>query len=106
MKIRLVALEGCSKCRKIKTLLDQSNINYDCVYCENNSNLCDYLEDTINTTSYPIINFMDNDEITTILYIGESYEELNKEKELNGGIVGIPMYSIDNMVQYIKNKLY
>lgn len=102
MKIKLITLNSCSRCERLKSRLKESNIDFEFVDCDTNPKLCDYLEDATNTTSYPMTAFISNDEISTLLYIGESYEELNKPRELNGGITGIPVHSIDSMLQYIK----
>ena len=55
--------------------------------------------------SYPMVVITQNNEIEKVIYVGEDYEELNKTRELNGGILGIPVYSIDSMLSYVKNSL-
>jgi hypothetical protein len=37
--------------------------------------------------------------------MAKSYEMIGKNKDFDGGVIGIPMHSIDSMLQYIKNKL-
>ena len=105
MTINVITLQGCPKCAKIKNLLAQNNIEFTIKDCEDNPSICDTLEDATNTMSYPMIVITRNNEIEKVIYVGEDYEELNKTRELNGGILGIPVYSIDSMLSYVKNSL-
>lgn len=105
MIINVITLQGCPKCNKLKQLLKESNIDFVYRDCEDNPSICDSLEDATNTVSYPMVLTIENNEIERVLYIGENYEEFNKPRELNGGMIGIPMYSIDSMLSYVKNSL-
>lgn len=105
MTISIVTLQGCPRCNKLKQLLKDNNIDFIYKDCEDNPSICDTLEDATNTMSYPMVLIIENNEIQKVLYVGEDYEEFNKSRELNGGITGIPMYSIDSMLSYVKNSL-
>ena len=105
MTINVITLQGCPKCAKIKNLLAQNNIEFTIKDCEDNPSICDTLEDATNTMSYPMIVIRQNNEIQKVIYVVQDYEELNKTRELNGGILGIPLYSIVIMLSYVKNTL-
>lgn len=105
MIISIVTLQGCPRCNKLKQLLKENDIDFVYKDCEDSPSICDTLEDATNTISYPMVLIIENNEIEKVLYIGEDYEELNKPRELNGGMIGIPVYSIDSMLSYVKNSL-
>jgi hypothetical protein len=106
MKIQLITLENCNKCNKLKKELSDNNILYTYTNCEEDPNQCDSLETLLGIEEYPII-LIKNEEnkILEILYAAKSYELIGKNKDFENGIVGIPMHSVDGMLEYIKNKL-
>jgi len=106
MKIQLITLQDCSRCKKLKKELSNNNIIYKFTNCEDNPNQCDSLETLLGIEEYPMILITDKeDRILEILYIANSYEMISKYKDFDGGVTGIPMHSIDSMLHYIKNKL-
>jgi hypothetical protein len=106
MKIKLITLEDCNRCNKLKKDLSNSNIIYTVTSCEENPNQCDSLETLLGIEEYPMILITDKeDRLLEILYTANSYEIIGKNKDFDGGVTGIPMHSIDSMVYYIKNKL-
>ena len=95
-KIKIYVLEGCDKCKKLKSTLDTINVKYDCITCENNPNACDKIEEITGVDMYPIVDLG-----KTILYIAEKYNDIGKKKEVNGYNT-IGFYSIDNIIELIK----
>lgn len=106
MKIQLITLLDCKKCANLKKQLTDSNIIFGYTNCEDNPNQCDSLETLLGIEEYPMVLITDkHDKILEILYKAKSYDTLGKNKDFDGGVLGIPLYSVDSMVQYIKNRL-
>ena len=94
--IKIYVLDGCDKCKKLKSTLDKLNIKYDCITCENNPSACDRIEEITGVDMYPIVDLG-----KSILYIAENYSDIGKRKEINGQHT-LGFYSIDNIIESIK----
>lgn len=106
MKIKLVTLEGCSRCERTKELFNKERIRYAFTSCEEDPQNCDNLEGLIDEIAYPMILLTNSsDTIFEILYITDSYTKLKSGARNKEGILCIPNHSIDNMLLYVKNKL-
>ena len=107
MRIKLTTLKDCNRCNKLKQLLKESNIDFSFTTCEDDPINCDNLEAITNTVSYPMTLLVDTDDnILKIIYIVDNYDELGKVNHLGNGIEGIPFYSVEQVVQYVKNRLH
>jgi arsenate reductase-like glutaredoxin family protein len=107
MRIKLTTLKDCDRCNRLKYALKKNNLEYSFTTCEEDPINCDNLEALINVTTYPITLIVDtNDTILKILYLVNDYNELGKKYNLGGGMQGIPLHSIEQMLHYVKNKLY
>jgi glutaredoxin len=96
--IKLYVLEGCDKCKKLKSTLDRLKIEYEEIPCEQYPNMCDNIEEVTGVDSYPIANLNGN-----ILYIAENYSDINKIRIISENLSTMGMYSIDNIIDAIKN---
>jgi glutaredoxin len=96
--IKIYVLEGCDKCKKLKTTLDSLKIKYDAIPCEEYPNMCDNVEDITGVDSYPIVDLDGK-----ILYIAEKYSNIGKIETITENISAMGMYSIDNIIDTIKN---
>ena len=96
--IKLYVLEGCDKCKKLKSTLDRLKIEYEDIPCEQYPNMCDNIEEVTGVDSYPIANLNGN-----ILYIAENYSDINKIRIISENLSTMGMYSIDNIIDAIKN---
>ena len=96
--IKIYVLEGCDKCKKLKSTLDRLKIEYEDIPCEQYPNMCDNIEEVTGVDSYPIANLNGN-----ILYIAENYSDINKIRIISENISTMGMYSIDNIIDAIKN---
>lgn len=94
--IKIYVLEGCDKCKKLKSTLDKLSIKYKCVTCEESPNDCDQIESITGVDMYPIVDLN-----KSILYIAENYSDIGKKKEVNGYNT-LGFYSIDNIIEFIK----
>lgn len=54
--IKIYILEGCDKCKKLKSTLDKLNIKYNCITCEESPNACDQIESITGVDMYPIVD--------------------------------------------------
>jgi len=51
---------------------------------------------------YPMGIVLDiNNNISEIVYFGDDYDKVGKKRILTEGVTGFPVYSIDQMVDYI-----
>lgn len=96
--IKIYVLEGCDKCKKLKANLDSLNLEYEEIPCEQYPNMCDNIEDVTGVDSYPMVDLDGK-----ILYIAEKYSNIGKVKSITGNISTMGMYSIDNIIDAIKN---
>ena len=96
--IKIYVLEGCDKCKKLKANLDSLKLEYEEIPCEQYPNTCDNIEDVTGVDSYPMVNLDGK-----ILYIAEKYSNIGKVKSITENISTMGMYSIDNIIDVIKN---
>ena len=96
--IKIYVLEGCDKCKKLKSNLDSLKLEYEEISCEQYPNMCDNIEEVTGVDSYPMVNLDGK-----ILYIAEKYSNIGKVKSITGNISTMGMYSIDNIIDAIKN---
>jgi glutaredoxin len=96
--IKIYVLEGCDKCKKLKITLDGLKIKYDAIPCEEYPNMCDNIEDITGVDSYPMVDLDGK-----ILYIAEKYSNIGKIETITENISAMGMYSIDNIIDAIKN---
>jgi glutaredoxin len=105
MKIRLLALRGCAKCQKMKQTFDSLKLIYNSANCEDDPSNCDSVESIVETSNYPIVILEKNGEMLEIIYLSDSYEKLSEGKKEVSNIITVPQYSIDNIANYVKNRL-
>ena len=96
--IKIYVLEGCDKCKKLKANLDSLKLEYEEIPCEKYPNMCDNIEDVTGVDSYPMVDLDGK-----ILYIAEKYSNIGKVKSITENISTMGMYSIDNIIDAIKN---
>jgi hypothetical protein len=60
--------------------------------------MCDNIEDVTGVDSYPMVDLDGK-----ILYIAEKYSDVGKVKSITENISTMGMYSIDNIIDAIKN---
>lgn len=97
--IKIYVLEGCDKCKKLKSTLDKLNIEYECTTCEKNPNECDRIEEATGVDMYPIVYSKGK-----LLHIAENYKDIGKEKILNENLSTLGFYSIDLLIDFVKNR--
>jgi len=106
MNIKVVILEGCDKCRSFKEALTKASIKYDTTTCEQNSDVCDSLESITNSSHYPMVVLSKkNSKILEIIFLAEKHSQLAEGTKNHGGVLYIPMYSTDNILDYVKKRL-
>lgn len=97
--IKIYVLEGCDKCKKLKSTLDKLKLEYECTTCEENPRDCDRIEEITGVDMYPIVHSKGS-----LLYIAENYNDVGKKKTLNENLTSLGFYSIDNIIEFIKNQ--
>jgi glutaredoxin len=101
-KIKLLVLEGCHKCEKLKQELNRNNIRYEYEVCKSDTEICDSIEDLTGCSNYPIVlKIVNGNFIEEIAYITREYEDVGKTIDLNNSIKGKPLYSIDQLIDYV-----
>lgn len=96
--IDIYVLEGCDKCKKLKTTLTNLKIKYNCISCESDPIACDEIENITGVDSYPMVNLNGRH----ILYIAEKYSDVGKIKVISDNLATMGMYSVDNIIDAIK----
>lgn len=103
-KIKLLLLEGCTRCDKMKKELGKNYIHYDYEICKSDNVICDSIEDHIGCSNYPIVLKMINKTaIEEILYVTDNYDDVGKNISFNNKVKGKAFYSIDKLIEYVIN---
>jgi hypothetical protein len=103
-KIKLLLLEGCQRCQKLKEELGKNYIHYEYEVCKSDTEICDSVEDLIGCSNYPIVlKMINNTFIQEIYYITDKNEEIGKDISFNNRIKGKAFYSIDQLIEYTIN---
>lgn len=103
-KIKVLFLDGCNKCQKLKEELGKRYIHYDYEICKSDTLICDSIEDAIGCSNYPIVLKMINKSfIEEIAYVTDSYEDLGKTLLINDRVKAKPFHSIDKLIEYTIN---
>jgi glutaredoxin len=106
MKIKILTIEGCDKCAKLKAFLKETGLQYSEIPCESNSKECDTAERMTSCDNYPIV-ILENDHSNKKEYVYQetTYERLRPIYLISENITLIPTYSIDGVISWIRNKL-
>lgn len=100
--IKLLILEGCNKCKKVKESLDENKIEYSILVCDNDTPICDEVEDLTGVYQYPmILNTNEYGDITSIFYVTDKYDEVGKLRNLSNEVTGLGFYSIEQLISYL-----
>lgn len=106
MTIKLVTLEGCSRCERLKSTFLNAGIRFYSTTCEENPENCDNLEALVESAMYPMVLITNSkNQIFEVLFLASSHDKLSEGAKNKGDILCIPQYSIDNMLLHVKNKL-
>jgi hypothetical protein len=101
-KIKLLLLEGCNRCEKLKKELGKNYIHYDYEICKSDNVVCDSIEDLIGCSNYPIVLKMKTKTIIDeIIFVTDNYDDIGKNLNYNNTIVGKAFHSIDNLIDYV-----
>lgn len=101
-KIKLLLLEGCNRCEKLKKELGKNYIHYDYEICKSDNVVCDSIEDLIECSNYPIVLKMRTKTIIDeIIFVTDNYDDIGKNLSYNNTITGKAFYSIDNLIDYV-----
>ena len=101
-KVKFLVLEGCSKCKALKNKLNYFGNSFKYYPCDGADDFCDKIESLTGVETYPMMVVFDiNNNIKEVLYFTEDYNKVGKKIQLAEGVTGFPVYSIDQMVDYI-----
>jgi len=101
-KIKLLLLEGCRRCDKLKKELGKNYIHYDYEICKSDNIISDSIEDLIGCSTYPIVLKMRTKTIIDeIIFVTDNYADVGKNLNYNNTIVGKAFYSIDKLIEYV-----
>lgn len=101
-KIKVITLEGCPKCKELKDTLAKEGINFHEIDCENNPTFCDNLESISKQETYPMIMVHHDGEVF-LIHTTNNSEELGKTIGSGKDYYRLPVFSVQNMVQTLKN---
>jgi glutaredoxin len=95
-KIRVLYLKGCGHCAEYKEGLDKSNISYEPLEADDNSELADSVEDLITVESYPIAIIEEGRE-TTFVYLTNDGARLGPRR-IAANVVAIGCVDVQSMI--------
>lgn len=106
MKIQVIGLETCDRCKKLKESLKYAKVAYDFSDCDKDPERCDALEDLTDTKHYPMIMISELEkDITEVVYITEKMSILEEGVMMKDSIRLVPNHSVDGLLRYIMNRL-
>lgn len=110
MKISLLTLENCNRCKRVKELLNKNNIEYHEIPCNSNdinSNECDKIEAITNASMYPMAVVSPNNDLNSIIiFEPDNYKDLKPPYNYRLDIKLNPVNSAEQIVESIKKLLY
>lgn len=101
--IVIYTLEGCNICNKLKTELSKLSIDYIEVSCTQEVVNCERLERDVDCNLYPMCMIVSKSKQKLMICIAKESNQLNSIKTLAPDTVLTYVYSIDNMLNVIKN---
>lgn len=106
MKIKILTIEGCDRCEKLRQFLKQSGLKYSELPCDSNSKDCNTAENVTGSRIYPMV-LIENEYTGKKEYVyGETrFESLRPVFIISENTSLIPTHSIDGMINWIKKKL-
>jgi hypothetical protein len=104
MMIKILSIDTCKRCINLKESLNKKGIFYISEDCSGDNSVCDAIENLTNTELYPIVLIMEsNTKINHIVFLTTDYNRLGKKETLGSNIIGIPMHSMDQLIEYTIN---
>ena len=101
-KLVFLVLDGCSKCQSLKNKLGYFNNSFKFYSCEGENPLCDEAEKLTGVDLYPMTLVLDiNNNIEQIVYFADDYNKVGNKRQLTERVSGFPVYSVDQMVDYV-----
>jgi hypothetical protein len=101
--IKLLVLDGCKRCEGLKKELNKREIYFQYEICKSNTAICDTIEDMIDCSNYPIALLIESNKIHKVVYITDNYDDVGKKIRLDNGVMLLPVYSIDQLINSIIN---
>lgn len=101
-KVKLLVLDGCSRCHALKSKLEFYNTKFKYISCESDPEICDQAEELTGHDSYPMAIILDiNNKITQVVHFTENYDNIGKTTKLVDDVTSYTVYSVDQLVEYI-----
>ena len=106
MKIKIVGLSDCDKCKSLRKNLKSERIDHDFSDCDKDPQNCDNLEALTGTDHYPMVLIQDlEDNLLEVYYLTSNYHTMIAGSYSRNGIRLIPTHSIDSLLNYISHRL-
>lgn len=106
MKIQVVGLETCNKCKTLKESLKYAKVDYEFSDCDNDPEKCDALEDVTGTKHYPMVLISGLEEgVMEVVYITESMSVLEEGVKMKDSIRLVPNHYVDGLLNYTLSRL-
>jgi len=100
-RLLVYSLKGCDKCEYLLSKLDFLSIPYQKYVCEDESEICDNLEEFTNCFTYPILKVFNTNK--THLYLAvKGVKETNKTMRLSHFDVLEWHHSLDSVIDRIQ----
>ena len=97
-KIKILTLQGCEVCAKLKSKLTTCGLQYDETVCGRHNQFCDEIEHITKCETYPIVILNHS----LILCLTDDYSMIGQYKKISNNTQVAYTHSIDNMLEFIK----
>ena len=103
-KILIATLSGCKTCKDTKRALAEYGIEFKEILCEEDTTVCDQLEDLTKSSRYPMAivkNSTINNDI--IYFITNDYNQIGVENKIDDKVSTIGVFSSHGIINSILN---
>ena len=97
-KIKLLTLEGCGVCTKLKSSLTAAGLKYDETVCGRHNQFCDEIENITKCEWYPMVIMNDS----LIVCLTDEYSMIDQHKKISNATQVLYKHSIDSLFDFIK----
>lgn len=106
MKIRVMGLNTCNRCKTLKETLKSINADYEFSDCDKDPENCDALENLTNSKHYPMVLISGLEKgIMEVVYITDKMSVLEEGVAMKDSIRLVPNHSVDGLLRYTMNRL-
>lgn len=106
MKVKILGLNSCGHCKKLRADLEKIKVDHEFTDCNKDTQNCDNLEGLTGSSIYPMVLIQDlEDNLLEVYFLTKNYNEMIAGSHTKNGIRLIPTHSTDSLLKYVSNRL-